>query len=82
MCTPRIDNTMIVDPQTFDVSPGPNLPKKAIGCKAISFRSPAHGDRYVVAIMTRDDFHILDTVTNSWETSKFYIPTYPTSWPL
>ena len=69
---------MIVDPQTFDVSPGPNLPKKAIGCKAISFRSPAHGDRYVVAIMTRDDFHILDTVTNSWETSKFYIPTYLT----
>jgi len=72
--SPMNDNTMIVDPQTFDVSPGPNLPKKTSGCKAISFRSPAHGGRTVVAIMTRDDFHILDTTTNTWETNVPEVP--------
>ena len=66
-----IDNTMIVDPQTFDVSPGPNLPNNTRACKAISFRSPAHRDRTVVAIVTHEKyFHILDTDTNTWETSE------------
>ena len=47
-----IEHTLIVDPITQEISSGPNLPRRTYKCETISFKSPAHGGRHVVAMLS------------------------------
>jgi len=47
-----IDHSMIVDPLSHETSSGPTLPRKTRKCEAVSFNSPAHGGRHVVAMLS------------------------------
>ena len=47
-----IEHTLIVDPFTQEISSGPALPRKTYKCETISFKSPAHGGRHVVAMLS------------------------------
>ena len=81
-----IDNTMIVDPLTHEISDGPTLPRNISNCEVISFKSPAHGGRPVIAMLSYGEdaenrkgatgfFDILDYTMNTttWET-KAHVP--------
>jgi len=48
----RSNNTYIVNPLTNEISSGPRLPRDTRKCEAISFRSPAHGGRHVIALLS------------------------------
>ena len=48
----RSNNTYIVNPLTNEISSGPRLPRDTRKCEAISFRSPAHGGRDVIALLS------------------------------
>ena len=48
----RSKNTYIVNPLINEISSGPRLPRDTKKCEAISFRSPAHGGRHVIAMLS------------------------------
>jgi len=75
--------TYIVDPLTQEISSGPTLPRKIYNCEAISFKSPAHGGRHVLAILnygedpgsSRGSSGFLDILdytidANTWKTQR------------
>jgi len=57
---PWIDNTFIINPLTEEISSGPTLPRKTKNCDAIGFRSPAHGGRHVIAMLTYGEAKVED----------------------